>query len=156
MSNTVFYKKVGRKYIPVAEYDSELIDSFPKGNHLVMTYPGGSSTRYNIDPNYAALIAAGRVAEDAVCQALYNASELRMRKEDRTKPMTQKQKEAWENLVKEFGESARQLEWASAREMAEMGVKAMMDEAQNLMQNESVRIAYENFILMCKLSKNSD
>ena len=28
--------------------------------------PGGKSTRYNIDPNYAAMIAAGRIAEDAI------------------------------------------------------------------------------------------
>ena len=32
----VYYIKEGRKYVPVAEYDNELLDSFPKGNHLVM------------------------------------------------------------------------------------------------------------------------
>jgi hypothetical protein len=66
----IFYEKQGRRYVPEAEYDNELLDSFPKGNHLVMCYPGGSSRRFNIDPNYAAMIAAGRVAEDAVCDAM--------------------------------------------------------------------------------------
>lgn len=51
----IYYEKQGRRYVPVYEYDSEFLDSFPKGNHLVMVYPGGSSRRYNIDPNYAAL-----------------------------------------------------------------------------------------------------
>ena len=73
----IYYEKIGRKYVPVSEYDNDLLDSFTKGTHLVMCYPGGSSRRYNIDPNYAAMIAAGRVAEDAICKAISKASELR-------------------------------------------------------------------------------
>jgi hypothetical protein len=61
----------------VSEYDSEYLDSFSKGTHIVMCYPGGQSRRYNIDPNYAAMIAAGRVAEDAICDAMRTASEMR-------------------------------------------------------------------------------
>jgi hypothetical protein len=74
----IYYVKEGRKYVPVAEYDSDLMDSFHKGNHLVMCYPGGVSRRFNIEPNYAAMIAAGRVAEDAVCSAMIKASELHL------------------------------------------------------------------------------
>lgn len=59
MKKTIFYKKEGRKYVPVYEYDQELLDAFPKGTHLVQVYPGGSSRRFNIQPNYAAMIAAG-------------------------------------------------------------------------------------------------
>jgi hypothetical protein len=59
----LYYLKEGRKYIPVSEYDSDLLDSFPKGTHIVMCYPGGKSTRYGIDPAYAPMIAAGRLAE---------------------------------------------------------------------------------------------
>ena len=59
----IYYEKVGRRYVPVSEYDNDFLDSFTKGNHLVMSYPGGTSRRYNVDPNYAAMIAAGRVAE---------------------------------------------------------------------------------------------
>ena len=46
----IYYEKVGRSYKPVSEYDSDLLDSLPKGAHLIMCYPGGSSRRYNIDP----------------------------------------------------------------------------------------------------------
>ena len=60
----IYYEKVGRKYVPVAEYDSDYLDAFPKGSTLVICHPGGQSRRYNIDPDYAALIAAARVAED--------------------------------------------------------------------------------------------
>jgi hypothetical protein len=156
MTKKIFYEKIGRRYVPVAEYDNELLDSFPKGNHLVMCYPGGSTRRFNVDPNYAAMIAAGRVAEDALSKKLMEASELRMQRSDRDRKLTPSQKAAWENLVKEFGDSAKQLEWPSIREVAEAGVKAMQDEADKLMQHNSVRTAYDHFILMCELVKNRE
>lgn len=149
----VFYEKQGRRYVPVREYDTEWMDSFPKGNHLVMSYPGGTSRRFNIEPNYAAMIAAGRVAEDKMAQALVKAGELRLQRPDRDRTMTKKQKEAWENLVKEFGDSARQLEWPSAREVAEEGMKAMMEEANELLKNPAVRKAFDYFQMVCNLTR---
>jgi hypothetical protein len=145
----IYYEKVGRKYVPVAEYDNDFLDSFPKGNHLVMSYPGGSSRRFNIDPNYAAMIAAGRVAEDAICEQLRKQSEM---KPQRT-PLTPGQLKAWEKLAKELGDELCPLSYSSARDLAEAGVKAMMFEADRLMKHESVRKAYDNFILMCKLTE---
>lgn len=146
----IYYEKVGRRYVPVSEYDSDLLDSLPKGNHLIMSYPGGKTTRYNVDPNYAAMIAAGRVAEDKISDAIRKASDLRTR----SKPITPGQRKAWDNLVEEFGEEARQLEWPSAREVAEAGVKAMQEEADKLMQNPSVRDAYEAFLVTCALTRD--
>ena len=32
----VYYIKEGRRYVPVAEYDQDLMDSFPKGTHIVV------------------------------------------------------------------------------------------------------------------------
>jgi len=152
----VFYEKVGRRYVPVSEYDSDLVDAFPKGTHIIMSYPGGKSTRYNIDPNYAAMIAAGRLAEDAVSKALVEATEIRrQQRHEKGTPLTPGQKAAWEKLVEEFGPDAKQLEWPSARECAEKAVAAMQEEADKLMQHESVRQAYEHFQLMCELTKDS-
>lgn len=150
MTKKIYYEKVGRKYVPVAEYDNELLDSFPKGTHLVMCYPGGSSRRFNIDPNYAAMIAAGRVAEDAMCKAISKASELRPRKT----PITEGQKKAWEKLARELGDDLCTLDGLCVRDCAEAGVKAMMEEADNLMKHESVRKAYDHFLLMCQMVKN--
>lgn len=153
MNKQIFYKKVGRRYVPVSEYDQTLMDAFPKGTHIVMCYPGGQSTRYNIDPNYAAMIAAGRVAEDAISKKLMAASELRMQRGDRERPLTEEQRAAWENLVRVFGDSAKQLEWPSIRECAEAGVQAMQEEAVKLMQNDTVRAAFEKFLVIAQLSK---
>ena len=145
-----YYEKKGRRYVPVAEYDNDYLDSFPKSNHLVMCYPGGSSRRFNIDPNYAAMIAASRVAEDAISQAVVKASEMRPRRA----PITEKQKKAWENLAKAFGDEVYYIELPSAREVAEQGVKAMQEEADKLMTNPSVRKAFERFVLVAQLTKD--
>jgi hypothetical protein len=148
----IYYVKEGRRYMPVAEYDNELMDSFPKGNHLVMCYPGGSSRRFNIDPNYAAMIAAGRVAEDAMCNAMTKASELKPRQT----PLTEGQRRAWKKLAEEFGDELCTLQGSSTREIVEAGLTAMQQEADKLMQHESVRKAYEHFVLMCELTKNRE
>jgi len=145
----IYYVKEGRKYVPVAEYDNDLMDSFSKGTHLVMVYPGGTSRRFNIDPNYAAMIAAGRVAEDAISRAIHKESELKPQR----KPLTEGQLKAWQNLAKEFGQDLYTLQGASTRDIAEAGVKAMMEEANKLLENPSVKKAYEHFMLVCELTK---
>ena len=146
----IYYEKVGRKYVPVAEYDSDFMDSFPKGTHLLMVYPGGQSRRFNIDPNYAAMIAASRVAEEAIIQAMHKASEL---KPVRT-PITPAQQKAWKKLAKEFGDELCTLSGASSHDIAEAGVKAMMAEADQLMTNPAVKKAYEHFLLVAELTKD--
>lgn len=145
----VFYEKRGRRYVPVAEYDSEYLDSFPQGNHLVMCYPGGSSRRFNVDPNYAAMIAAGRAAEDAICDAMVKASELRPSRQ----PLTPGQVRAWNKLKKEFGDELYGLRGVSVRDCVEAGMRVMYAEAHKTMQNPSVKQAYEQFLMVAELSK---
>jgi hypothetical protein len=125
------------------------MDSLPKGTHLVMCYPGGRSTRFNVDPNYAAMIAAGRVAEDAICNAIHKASELKPAR----KAMTQEEIDAWENLVAVWGDEVRTLQGSSTRDIAEAAVNAMMAEADRLLENPSVRLAYEKFLTVARLVK---
>jgi hypothetical protein len=148
MTKKIYYEKKGRRYVPVAEYDNDFLDSFTTGNHLVMCYPGGTSRRFNIDPAYAPMIAAGRVAEDAISKAVVQASEMR----PHNKPITEKQQKAWKALARAFDNDRYYIEIPSAREIAEEGVKAMSVEAEKLLQNEAVRKAYDHFMLMCKLT----
>jgi len=148
----IFYEKVGRRYVPVSEYDSDFRDSFRKGNHLVMCYPGGSTYMFNIDPDNASMIAAGRVARDAITQALVKASEIRPPK----KVMTQAERDAWNNLIEVFGEQARSLSWSSASEIADAAINAMIDNAKELKYNPVVQNAYDHFELICKLAKEKN
>jgi hypothetical protein len=143
----IFYERVGRKYVPVQEYDNELMDSFPKGNHLVMCYPGGQSRRFNIEPALAPMIAAARYAEDAMSKAVQRASEMR----PHNKPITEEQKAAWDHLAKLFDSERYYVELPSAREVTEAGLKAMEEEANKLLEHPMVRQAYDEFMATCKL-----
>ncbi|CAB4221397.1 hypothetical protein UFOVP1636_285 [uncultured Caudovirales phage] len=149
MTKKIYYEKVGRKYVPVAEYDSDLIDSFHKGTHLLMVYPGGQSRRFNIDPDYAGMIAASRVAEEDMIRAMHKASEM---KPTQT-PITEGQRKAWKKLAKEFGDDLCTLNCASSHDIAEAGIKALQKEANVLYSNPAVKAAYEHFILLCELTK---
>ena len=149
MTKKIYYEKIGNKYVPVAEYDSDLLDSFRKGTHIVMSYPGGQSRRYNIDPDYAGLIAASRVAEDAMTKAMRMASEL---KPPQT-PITPAQQRAWKKLAKEFGNDICTLQGASAYDIVQAGINALLSEADVLYSNPAVRDAYEKFLFVCALTK---
>lgn len=145
----LYYIKQGRRYLPVSEYDSDLLSSFPKGTHIVMSYPGGQSTRYGIDPAYAPMIAAGRVAEDAICKAMHEASEMRPKE----RPITKRQKAAWEEMKAAFGDEMFSLHSASIRDLAEAGTNAMQVEADKLLQHEAVKLAYDHFLMVCEICK---
>jgi hypothetical protein len=151
MTKKIFYEKVGRKYVPVKEYDDDLVSALPKGNHLIMCYPGGRSTRYNVDPDYAALIAASRVAQDVMAQALVKASEMRPKK----KPLTPEQKQAWDNLKVAFGDDMYTLHVDSAHDVAQAGLDALQKIAKELYStNPSVQAALDHLYLLTKLTKD--
>lgn len=139
------------RYVPVAEYDSYYMDSFPKGSHLVMCHPGGTTRRFNIDPNYAAMIAAGRVAEDAISRAFLKALELKPQQ----RPLTETQKALWRALSHSFNREDFMLMRPSVRDAAEAGVKAMEAEADKLLQHPTVKLAFEKFLMVCELAKNN-
>ena len=151
MSNkkVIFYKKEGRKYVPVYEYDSELLDAYPKGTHVVVCYPGGKSTRFNINPNHAAMIAAGQTAADAISKAIMEASSVQMKRN----PMSDREREAWHHLIEVWGDEARTITYPSACSIAEAGVKAMCEEAEKLMEHPAVKDAYNKFLMVCELVK---
>jgi hypothetical protein len=117
-----------------------------------MCYPGGRSTRYNIDPALAPMIAAGRVAEDRMSEAVRKASEMRPRR----KELTHDQQRAWQQLNRAMGDDVYTIEIASARDIAEAGLKAMQAEAEQLLTNPAVKLAYEQFLLVCELTKKHD
>ena len=148
MTKKIYYEKIGRRYVPVAEYDNEYLDSFPKGSHLVVVKPGISSRRFRIDPAFAPMIAAGTYAEEEIARAINMASELRPQRT----PITLGQQKAWKKLAKEFGDDLATLSRGSARDLAEAGVNAMVIESYKLMQNDAVKEAYDHFMFIAKLA----
>jgi vacuolar-type H+-ATPase subunit H len=97
------------------------------------------------------MIAAGRVAEDKISDAIMKANELR----PQTTPITPAAQRAWNKLKKELGNEAM-LTRGSAREAAEDAVKAMAAEAEKLLTNPAVRKAYDHFLLVAALTKDQN
>jgi hypothetical protein len=147
---TIFYKKVGRRYVPVSEYDNELLDAFPKGDHLVSVYPGGASRRYKIDPALAPMIAAGRYAEDAITRKIQEATELR----PMNREVDEETQKKWKRFIKTVPEDFRfMFTHGSAHDAARAGTEAMMEEAEKILSNPTVRKAFERFLLVAELTK---
>lgn len=143
-----FYEKVGRKYVPVYEYDSELLASLPRGAHLIICNPNSTSYRYNIDPDYASLIAAAHAAEDVLANAIISASAMKL---DNDRELTPEQLAAWQNMVCVFGDRGRTIQYPAAQEIAVKGLKALVDKAKTLTENAAVNNALEQLKLLCKL-----
>ena len=101
-----------------------------------------------IVPNFAAMIAAGRYAEDPISKKIQEASDLR----PKTLPLTQEQRAAWEALSVAFGEEIHTLTWPSSWDAAKAGVAAMQEEADKIMTNPAVKLAYDQFMLIAKLA----
>jgi hypothetical protein len=145
-----FYVREGRTYRPIKEYDPEFCDAIPHGTHLTICLPNGKITRYNVEPDFAPMIAAGAVAAEAISKALIKASELR---HEIKRPLTEEQKAAWDHLIQLLGSEARYLASPSVWEAVQAGVDTMVQEAKKLMQDPAVLAAYEDFQLICALTK---
>jgi hypothetical protein len=147
---TGIYKKAGRRYVEIGEYDPEFLDHIPNGVTMTVKRPGSTYRRFNIDPALAPMLAAGIYCEDQIAQAIVRAGELRpVRKE-----ISLEQRAAYDKFLDTMPEEERfYLTYGSARDVAEAGTRALTDEVQKLLTNESIRAAYDHFMLLCKLSQ---
>lgn len=95
-----YYEKRGKRYHPVLEKDMwSNGDSWNEGYHLVVCKPGVRTTRYNIEPDDAAFIAAQTVAGEEIARMIVEASAANLDPE----PITQEQRDAWKALKDSFG-----------------------------------------------------
>lgn len=146
----IFYKKVGRKYVAISVYGSNFVNSVPYGDHLLSIYQGGSSRR-PIMPAFAPMIAAGRYGRDSITHAIRQASDMR----PQNTPVTKGQQRAWKKLAKEFDDDIHCLTWPAAQDAADAAVNAMQAEADKYLTNPAVRKAYEQFLLVVELTKET-
>jgi hypothetical protein len=146
-----FYEKIGRRYVPVAEYDSELANATRKGTNLVVTYDGGRTTYYNIEPALAPMIAAGGIFSEEVANAISEKSTYSI---STTAPLTSKQQKAWVALEKALGPDVVRLTSPSLHGCVAAGTSLLKLKVQNLLSNPAVKSAYDQFIFLCELTKD--
>lgn len=136
----------------IGEYDPEYMDHVPNGVTMTVKRPGSTSTRYNVDPDIVPLLAASLYCEDEISKSIYQATELRTHS---TRAITQEQRSAFDLFLSTMPEddpNRFMLTHGSARDAAEAGTRALVAEAEKLLANQSIRAAYEHFLLLCKLS----
>jgi hypothetical protein len=95
------------------------------------------------------MIAAGRVAQDIICNAISKASEMKASRP----PLTDGQIKAWKNLKKEFGDDLMGLQGVSLHDCVDAGMKAMMAEAEKLLNVPAVKSAFDHFLFVAELAK---
>ena len=120
---TTLYKKIGRRYKPVAEHEEW--DSYPEGAHLVVCSPGSTLRRFNVDPDRAGLLAAAEPLRDQIRTLV---SELHRMRPTR-RPVTQKQADAWHAFDRAMGNEGYCVEYASVGEIADAVVDLIVKEA---------------------------
>jgi hypothetical protein len=147
-----YYEKRGRRYVPVAEYDNDWMDSFPEGTHLIVCRPGVVSRRYRIEPALAPMIAAGVYAEDAIINAIHDAQKLRP---DSKVALTPEQQELMAELTDSMNQSDAVWLRPSSRDAAEAAVRAIQAEAERRMSHPAVRQAYEHFLTVARLCEDT-
>ena len=147
-----YYVKQGRKYVPVEEYDSDLMDAMPYGTHLVQVREGGMSRRYNIDPDTAPYTAAALALEEKLTQIVSEAMDARPSKRP---PLTDEQMNAWVQFRDAMGDQMGMLEYPSLREVAERFLKTLQETAVEQMNNPTVRNAYEKYLMLATLAKEA-
>ena len=147
------YKKVGRKYEAVSAYTS--MDSFPNGAHLVVVDRGFISRRKIVDPAIVPLLAAAMVMRDKLPGIIHNKSVARLpvsyTDEQRTKFT-----EHFVDFQKKVGANFSYVEYPSTAEVAEEILNEIQKEAEKLLCNEATKLAYEHFLLLCKLSDKKE
>ena len=144
---TEFYKKVVAKngrvtYQLVSQYDSELHKAMPIGSHLVIITNKAESRRYKIDPTYAPMIAAGIIAEERISKHLMEQLSF---KPEQT-PITPEEAAAWDHMKEVFGENRSRLMYPSIAEATRAAVAEMQQVAIGLMENETLKSIYEQYV----------
>jgi len=147
-----YYVKEGDKYVAVDEYDPDVMDAMPYGTHLMYVREGGMSRRYDVDPALAPFAAAALLLEDSLTQIVSEAMDARPSKRP---PLTPEQMNAWTQFRDAMGDQMGMLEYPSLREVAERFLKTIRAAAEENLNNEGVRKAYDNFLLLSKLTQET-
>lgn len=146
-----YYVKRGDDYIPVCEYDSDMSGAWKYGCHLVINEFGSRMVLQDVDPDYAAVIAAVKIYKEILLKCVHTASEARP-KTGNGIPFTESQKAALVKLKEELGEHTHYFEFSSLQEIVDKSVDDFMNVVGKKYQDHPfVKKAYDNLLLKIKL-----
>jgi hypothetical protein len=151
----IYYERVGRKYVPVAEYDSDFMHSLSKGTHLVVAIPCGQTYKYNIKPEFATLIAAGEQIRQELANKVAEASQAKISERANSVP-TEEQLAAWRALQVAYNNELLMISYPSAVEIADTALNLLYAEAEKLIANPAVKRAWDHLQTVSSLTKEKN
>lgn len=124
----ILYRKVGKRYVPAGRENYE-IDMIPFGWHLIHSCSRSKSTRFNIDPDDARLLAAAEKIRLKLEKKLLDAMDLEPKTEEIT-PEARKLLDKFNALIK--NKSGITTFWRkSVREIVDSAINELIEEAKN-------------------------
>jgi len=148
MSEIVYYKKDGRKFVPVAYYDSAVCDSIQEGATLIVKQKNLTMRRHRVDIDYAPMLAAAMATKESISNVLIKASEARPHR----KALTAEQLADWQSLMDKHGDDFMYIEYPSAYEAVESAVAFLADQVVDAHKNEAVLEAWNHYKLLVALT----
>jgi len=145
--NQTYYVKQGRRYHPVHYYDHDVMDSLPIGSHLITVTDTGRMYRQNVTPDYAPVAAIGMYAQRFLTDQIREASEMK----PYNREVSSEQRALFDQFLESLGEESCMLTYGSAYDIASEVVSHVEKEIQSLLENPSVKNAYDHFLLLAKL-----
>lgn len=145
MSEKEYYIKEGDQYRPVSRYDPDLWGSITYGHYLITVERHKRTMRSIVDPALAPMIAAAHSAREKMIKAMLE------RETEFLGPGGQKEQEAWAVFKATVGDqwSVRRNSFAN---VVDSGINQIIKEAEELMENPAVKLAYEEFLTVCRLA----
>jgi hypothetical protein len=116
-----FYRKVGKKFVPVN--DPYSYDGLREGFWLIHVTQGCTSIRQQIYPNKSAITAAARLMEDKLGDIIRKASEARPSKN----PLTPEEKKDWDKFIAKHGDAFNTLSYPSIQQNVENIITALVN-----------------------------
>lgn len=133
---TTYFKKQGRRYIPVAESEVRW-ESMPLGTHLVDVKPGCTTWMYNVEVDNAKVLKAMLTAKEAMTKALMDANHMEPKTIDVPERDKEKYMQAWKAWSEIVGEMPLVFAGLSPAELVDAGIKALKEELDKDSENEN-------------------
>jgi hypothetical protein len=123
---TTYYKKQGRKYVPVMESEMWSGDAKPLGFHLVHVKPGSTSWNFRINPDLVEVIAATKIIKDAMIDKMFEVNKGKLNENRYPEHVREKAKKAWKAWLEIMGEDVpMSFEGVSMHDLVEAGIKEL-------------------------------
>lgn len=137
----IFYEKRGKRYYPVKEYDSDLMDAMPKGFHLLSVYPGGKSMRYDIDPDIVTMIATIMMINRDLPHLIYEIGRL----QPLAPALTEHQLKLYNDLMSSLPpEHSHYMSFGSAHDIAEKILNMIFEKSKDLLTDPHVKELFDS------------